>query len=349
MVTVPGKPFDVVATADGRWAFVSLGTNTVEVLRTGSFTPAAVRTIHLSKASPAAGALGEALTGDGRYLLVASGTGAVVISVPRAEQGSVDPVLGTLSSSPGNAGGAIEVTVSPDDQFAFVTLEDSADAAVFNLGRALAHGFGAADFVGDIPLGLAPVGMALSPDGHWLYATSEVTSRTSASPQSQTHGTLTVINLRTAETHPVASVVATVAAGCQPVRVITTADGTEIWVTARASDALLCFSTAALRTDPAHALIARVQVGEAPVGLVLVDNDKRIVVADSNRFTANGAQANLGVVNVATALAGKPAMTGFISAGRFPRQFALESDGTTLLATNFASGQLEAVNVADLP
>jgi hypothetical protein len=36
------------------------------------------------------------------------------------------------------------------------------------LAGALAYGFGAADYVGAIPLGDAAVGMAVSPDGRWL-------------------------------------------------------------------------------------------------------------------------------------------------------------------------------------
>jgi hypothetical protein len=69
-------------------------------------------------------------------------------------------------------------------------------------------------------------------------------------------GTLTVISLQRAETDPSASVAATVMAGCNPVRVITSADGREVWVTARESDDLLCFSAAALPDDPARALVA---------------------------------------------------------------------------------------------
>jgi DNA-binding beta-propeller fold protein YncE len=162
-------------------------------------------------------------------------------------------------------------------------------------------------------------------------------------------GTLTVISIQRAETDPARSVVATVDAGCQPVRVITSADGRVVWVTARASDALLGFSAARLRGDPAHALIARVRVGEAPVGLALVDHGGRIVVADSDRFQAPGATSSLAVVNVGAALAGKPALAGLLPAGRFPREMAPEPGGRTLLVTNFASGQVELVNVAGLP
>jgi len=90
-----------------------------------------------------------------------------------------------------------------------------------------------------------------------------------------------------------------VAAGCDPVRVITSADGRQVWVTARESDDLLCFSAAALQTDPARVLVATVRVGEAPVGLMLVKNGSLIVVADSNRFGAPGANSSLSVVDVA--------------------------------------------------
>jgi DNA-binding beta-propeller fold protein YncE len=340
MVAVPGNPFGVAVTPDGRWGFVAL-VSSVEVLRIGpSLGPAAVRTIPL----PQGGAVGETLTHDGRYLLAASGSsGAVVISVARAEQGSPDAVLGTLSDPEGGLG-AIEVAVSPDDDYAFVTQEDSGRAAVFNLHRALTRGFGPADFVGTIPLGLAPVGMAVSPDGRWLYATSEVAAGTAGN-----QGTLTVISLPRAETDPAASVVATVHAGCNPVRVITSADGSQVWVTARESDDLLCFSAAALGSDPDRALAAVVRVGEAPVGLMLVRDGSLVVVADSNRFNAPGASSDLSVVNVAAALAGRPAVIGVIPAGQFPREMALVPGGQRLLVSNYASGQLEAISVPSIP
>jgi DNA-binding beta-propeller fold protein YncE len=340
MVTVPGNPFGVAVTPDGRWAFVAL-INSIEVLRIGpSLGPVMVRTILL----PQGTAVGETLTHDGRYLLAASGSGAVVLSVARAEQGNPDAELGTLSD-PGGGSGATEVAVSPDGDYAFVTQEDSQRAAVFNLHRALTQGFGPADFVGTIPLGIAPVGMAVSPDGRWLYATSEVTSQTEQSNQ----GTLTVISLARAETDPAASVVATVAAGCNPVRVITSADGREVWVTARESDDLLCFSAAALHSDPDQALVAIVRVGEAPVGLTLVRNGSLVVVADSNRFAASGATSDLSVVDVAPALAGRPALIGSIPAGQFPREMALVPGGQRLLVSNYTSGQLEAISVPSIP
>ena len=238
--------------------------------------------------------------------------------------------------------------MSPDDKFAFVSLENWASIAVYNLQRALARGFGAARSRRHDP-GRRRPGGAGGVAGRPVAVRDQRGRARGSGQRHRPQGTLTVIDLRRAETDPAASVVATVDAGCSPVRVITSADGSVVWVTARGSDRLLGFSAARLRTDPARSLIASVEVGEAPVGLALVDGGSRIVVADSNRFGAPGAASSLAVVGVAAALAGRPALLGYLQAGGFPREMALEPDGRTLLVTNFSSGQLEAVGVADLP
>jgi hypothetical protein len=62
-----------------------------------------------------------------------------------------------------------------------------------------------------------------------------------------------------------------------------------------------------------------------------------------------GAGADLSVVNVAAALAGRPAVSGHIPAGLFPREMALVLGGQRLLVTNFVAGQLEAVSVPSIP
>jgi DNA-binding beta-propeller fold protein YncE len=49
------------------------------------------------------------------------------------------------------------------------------------------------------------------------------------------------------------------------------------------------------------------------------------------------------------AVADRPAVTGRIVAGQFPREMALVPGGSTLLVTNSGSGQLEAVSVPSLP
>jgi len=335
-------PFGVVTTADGRWSFVAL-VDQLAVMSDRGFAPKLVRLV----LPPRSGitALGEALSPDNRYLLAADGdSGADVFSVAALERGAPHPLLGELPVRDERAAGAIEVTVSPDGHYAFVSLEDGAEIAVFDLRAALADRFHRSGFVGMIPVGEAPVGLAISPNGKWLYATSEEAK----GGQPSGEGTLSVIDLSRAESDPAKAVVATVAAGCSPVRVAVSPDGSTVWVTARESDALLGFSAARLINDPAHALLTAVRVGEAPVGLALVDGGQRIVVADSNRFGLPGASAGLTVVNPAAALAGRPAVPGTVRAGAFPREMSLEPNGRTLLVTNYGSAQLEAVDVGEL-
>ena len=275
-----------------------------------------------------------------------------MVNVARAEAGAIGAVAGTLETAPsarlgqGFGSGAIEVAGSRDGRFAFVSVEYPGWVAVYNLRAALAGRFKRSSYVGALRLGGAVVGLAVSPNGRWLYATSELAAgaRSLSRP-----GTLSVIDIAEAERDPSRSVVATVEAGCQPVRVVASANGATVWVTARASDDLLAFSASKLTHDPAHALLAAIRVGEAPVGLALVRHDTRVVVADSNRSNAPGGASALTVVDASAALAGRPAVLGAIAAGSFPREMSLAAGGRTLLVGNFASGQLEAIRVSELP
>lgn len=157
-----------------------------------------------------------------------------------------------------------------------------------------------------------------------------------------------MIDLRRAEARPRHAVVASAAAGCDPVRVATSPSGNVVWVTARESNALLGFSASRLHDAPSHALIARVQVGAAPVGLVVLPSGGRVVVADSDRFYARGRQSGLTVVDTASALAHRPAIVGTIPAGGFPRELSDIPSRHRLMVTNFASDQLESVDTEAL-
>jgi DNA-binding beta-propeller fold protein YncE len=367
--------------ARGPWAFAAL-TSTVGVLHADAAGHwSLVRTLSGLPGGAHSEALGEALTPDGRYLLVAGGHGALVISVARAESGASHPVLGTLSDP--YAAGGIEVTVSRDGRYAFVSMEDSQAIAVFRLHQALTSGFGPGDLAGQIPTGLAPVGLAVSPDGKWLYATSELAPAASrvrsvpvpgaspgpaaspagpaASPAgpaasragpaaapAYSGGSVQVMSMARAETSPATSVMAAVLAGCNPVRVVVSASGQVLWVTARGSDAVVALSADRLRSTPRRALLGWLRVGEAPVGLALTSNGSRLIVADSNRFLAPGRSASLAVIDTAAALSGRPALLGYLPSGRFPRDIS-GADGGQLLVANYLSGQLETVQSADLP
>jgi DNA-binding beta-propeller fold protein YncE len=333
-----GQPFGIAVTADGRYSFVSTG-NGVAVLSNhgGSLAPTLVTTI------PAPGAnKGEALTHDGSYLLAAAGSGAYVINVKEAEAGDTGAALGRLTS-PGGMG-AVEVSVSPDDDFAFVTLQDSSEMAVFNLPKSLASGLGQSGFVGMVPLGTDPVGIAQSPDGRWLYVAQE--NEPTSTPA---EGKLYVVSMSVAETHPETAVRSSATAGCGPARIIVSANGSDVWVTDRDSNALVAFSADKLLSNPADSIIARVNVGQTPIGVMFIRGGTEIMVADSNLNHVDGADT-LTLVSTQRALqgGGSAAVLGFLPSGRTPREFGLEPDGT-LLVTDNSSGQLQAIDTGSLP
>jgi tRNA A-37 threonylcarbamoyl transferase component Bud32 len=335
-VQVGGKPFDVVTTKN-HYGFVSLRkSGPLLVMRTSTFAPTPFSQVTLADAE------GETITHNKKYLLVAGGSGMTVFGVQNLEAGGVSPVISPLTNP--QAQGALQVITSPDDRFAFVINQPSHNLTVFNLQEALAGGSGA--LVGTIPIRSDPTGIAASADGRYLYVANGIADTAAQSGM----GTLAIVDVRKAETHPGPSaVIKNVPAGCGPARVITSPDGNDVWVTAGGGNALEGFSASKLLSDPQHALIAKVAVGEIPLGLVLVNDNTRMIVADSNRDGVTGANSDLVVIDVSKALANKPAVLGSIKSGLAPRQFFLEQNKKTLLVTNTDSGQLEAVNIGQLP
>ena len=331
----PLTPFGVATSSDSKYAFVANASGALYLyalseaglvsLRAGTFRNESL--------------LGLAITPDGRYLVSAEGGGATVFDVGRIEHEGSSPPSWILGHFASKGDGAIEAAISPDGHYAFVTLESSAELVVFNLQDALAHGFHASDLVGYVPLGVAPVGMAIAPNGRHLYVTSE-----GSTPNSD-QGTLSTIDLTRAEHRPSRALISVVSAGCSPVRVV--ANGDSVYVTARGSNALLSFSADSLVSDPAAALRGQVLVGEAPVGVALVNHDRTLVVADSNRFADAGIGANLAIITVAGS--GQLSLAGYAESGRFPRDMAVSPDGVLLLVSNFGSSQVEAIDVTSLP
>ena len=134
----------------------------------------------------------------------------------------------------------------------------------------------------------------------------------------------------------------------QPVRVITSADGKVVWVTARGSDAVLGFAAAVLRTDPGHALVARVPVGEAPVGLALADDGRRLIVE------LEPLQRERGDIEPGRRerrrRPRRPASAPRPDPDRaFPREMAVIPRTNTLLVTDYLAERVQAVNLAFAP
>jgi len=346
-VTVPvsGQPTAVVGTADGRWAFASVSVRNageIAVMALTGKAPRLVRTVKLPDSLAAA--FGMVITHDGRLLLVAGNTATAVLSVQALEDGGHNPVVGVLTDA---GAGEFEVMVSGDDRYVFVTDEDTGGLSVFDLAMALRDGFSAPGVaVGIVPLADGPVGIAMSPGGEQLY----VTTLGAPGP----HGGLWVVDASSAENGAGrGAVVAHVAAGCEPVRVAVSPNGSTVWVTAQESNALLGFSAASLRDDPARALQAVVRVGSEPTGLVLVDNGRFALVGNSNRGLVPGTGSDvpqtISVISTAAALNGHPAIVGAVPAGLFPRDLTFDQATGQILLGNFNSDTIEEFPVPANP
>ena len=339
-----GKPFGIAVSKDGKAVFVVTDT-LVEVFRTGaggSLTATGAQyQVSSSKSRAATSAL---VTPSGRYLLVAVDDGILVLDAAKAESGEAGATIGMLSvPDVSGYGRAVGVAVTPDDRYAFVALQFADKVGMFNLARALSGHFNSA-YVGSLDVGPQPVGVAVSPDGQTLYATNFVAD--AAVP-----GKLTVIDIAkvTSKKDLQRAIIGQALAGCHPARIAVTPDNRTVWVTTRQSNFLLGYSASLLRTNPAKALIAKVRVGQWPIGIILVNGGRRIVISDNDGVPPPQTEHNLAVVDPSAALAGKQALLGYIPSGLTPREFAMSPDGKFLYVTNRDSSQIQVINLSKLP
>jgi DNA-binding beta-propeller fold protein YncE len=338
LVTIHGAPSGVVVAPRG-FGFVTL-TSALGVLDTARPAPVLLRTIPL----PGASAL--ALTADQKYLLVTGLRGVTVFRVSALEQGASAPA-GTLTPPGGRRAAAVAVT--PDGKFAFVALRSSGggSVAVFNLGRALKGGSGLTAL---IPVAGQPAGLTVAPDGLYVYVASGPVSPATGGPAAPAPrpGWLTVIDTFKAEAHQQHAVVHTVPAGCGPDQILVSKTSQDVWVSVTGGNALAVFSASSLVSDPGHAVIARVAVGQRPLGMVFFGHGMRILVADAGQDHQPGT-ASVALVAVPRALAHQPALLGSVASGRAPCAVALYPGGSTLLAADSGAGTVRAITVASLP
>jgi len=350
-VSVPrnfGAPFGIAASGDGTVFVVT--DSSVQIFKSAPNGHLTSTGAHLAVGSHARPATSAVMTHDGRYLLVAVDNRIQVFGATAAESGSSSANLGALSV-PGVSGygRAVGVAVTPDDQYAFVALQFADKVGVFNLGKALRFKNFAGAYMGSLNVGTQPVGVMVSPDGKTLYATNFVQN----SPV--VPGKLTVIDIAklTSQNLPQSqlnsAIVNKVPAGCNPARIAVTPDSKTVWVTARQSNYLLGYAASRLRTDPANALIAKVHVGQWPIGLILVNGGSRIVVSDNDNTNPPQTAHNLAVVDPSAALSRTQALLGYIPSGFTPREFALSPDGKYLYVTNRDAAKIQIVSLSKLP
>jgi DNA-binding beta-propeller fold protein YncE len=373
LVELPGNPFQAIPTADGCFVFVSLvgpvepgdprrppkpgaPMGGIAVIGRADGEPSLIRVVPV-EGSP----WGMTLTHDGQLLIVTSDDRVAFIDPARLIAGSADAVLGYLKDAP--MAGRVYANVTPDDRWLFLSDESAQTISVVNLAKARASGFDASAVVGQIPVGRAPIALTFSRDHRLLYTTSQVApaaygwpsvcrapgSDTTRQRARYAKGAILVIDVARATHDPTNAVVGAVAAGCNPVRMVTSPRGDVAYVSVRTDNSMLAFDTRKLLTDSAHALIARVPVGSAPVGVAVLKDGAWIAVTNSNRFGDTSATQSLTIIDAHEIGRGEAAVLGTVPAGVFPRELRVTEDQRTLLLTNFGSKTLAVMDVARLP
>jgi DNA-binding beta-propeller fold protein YncE len=355
-VQVPGAPFAAIASRDGCRIFVTLESGTAQVA-----PGLAVFTRHdgqvlLERTLALPGKpRGMALSHDGRMLVVADTTNVAFVDVARLIAGAAKPVVG-LWSGPG-VQGRNYLEISADDHYLFMSDEILGTVTIIDLAQARAADFSGRLSVHAVGVGTSPVGMSLSRDEHYLFVTSQRMTglgwpQICAEPDASgvaphPEGAVVVIDLRRALADQ-DSVVKVAKAGCSPVRIATSA--ARVYVTARASNSLLIFDEKQLTTMGVETTPTVVPVGKSPVGIHVIDDGRKVVVANSDRFSAPGhGSESISVIDVSRSAAAGASVLGLIPTRTFPRELHCTADERTLLVTNFSAQTLEVVDLASRP
>jgi DNA-binding beta-propeller fold protein YncE len=356
-IPLPAPPFGIVPTQDGCWLFVSMVGGPVSHAGIAGLRRMDGR-VELQRWVPvnSLAALGMTLTHDGKLLVVAAGDDVWFLDVARLIAGTGDSALGQLSD--GDGAGSVYANITADDKLLFVSDEDKRSITVIDLEKARGNGYKAEAIIGKIPVGELSIALMSSPDGKTLYTTSEAAlpewkwpkactpegSKSAEAKKSVPEGAVIVVDVARAKINPAEAVVARVPAGCSPVRMALSPVGDRIYVTARNSNAVLVFDTGKLVSDGAHARIGTMAVGSAPVPVAVIDQGRKLIAGNSNRFAAGNQPQTLTVLDAV-----EMKTLGQIAAGAFPREMSLSADGHTLFLTNFGSKSLQVLDVDRLP
>lgn len=368
-VDLPGKlPFQALPSTDGCWIFVSLAVGDSEasdsepaaqiaVLRRQGGQIAQTRLVQVG-GNPT----GMVLTHDGKLLIVADGKRVAFLDTVRLTSGHPTPVLGYWNDNTREPG-RIYVNVSAGDKHLFISDEGAGTITVLDLARARASGFAADAKIGSIPVGRGPVALTFSPDQRYLYSTT-LTMQDGSDWQKEclreylndssaprvTQGGLFVIDVNLATSRPEKAVVAVAKAGCTPVRLALSPRGDTAYVTVRGGNAVLAFDTAKLVSGANGAQIGSVPTGPNPIGVAVLDEGRKLIVTNSNRFGATAAEPqSLLVLDATKIAAGKAAILGTVPAASLPREMRVTADGRTLLVVNTVSRKLQVIDLARLP
>lgn len=336
------RPFGAAFTPDGKHLVVG-GSKVMVYSMADPAQPALVRTAGFENNKSVKG---MAISRDGQWLALALGDGFEVWSLPKllaSKDGDADTsfktkfvktvVDKTLLDAGKRTPETLDVGFSPDDKMLAASHEYMRSVDVYDLQKLLANKPGAngnPGFVASIKTGAHPVGVTFTKEATGAQRLLFTTQ--TARKGDKCSGTLTVAEL------PSAKVLKVLDAGCVPVRAAVSNGFT--YVTSRFDNSVLVFDNAKFTTG--NALVAKIPVGPAPVGVAAAMGGAKLVVACSNRFSPQVGEIN--IIDTAT-----KQVTHKLPAQRFPRNVAVTPDGRIAVIPNHKSASLEFVDLTALP
>ena len=353
-VAVPGAPMSAVATLDERTVFVSLNStnpsqpNGIAVLSCSGGRYRLQRVIHMENQPTI-----MALTHDGKMLVVPDDSFIAFVDVAKARSNAAEPIVGYIEDVPGDDGGAIYAAVSADDRHAFIAEEQTGNLTVVDLQKLRAAPHARTAIVSEFVIGNAPVALVPSKDGAYLFATVQGALKrynydkvcmpegaVAADAPKESPGSVVTIDIAKAVSDPAHAIVSDIRAGCHPVRAALSPDGATLWVTARASKALLAFSTQKLIAADATAKRLETPLGAAPVPVIVTPDGKWVLAGNSNRF----GQGGTGVQDVVVTDAVTGTVRRHFPVGKFPRQFTRTASGSLIFLCVYGSNKVTVID-----
>jgi DNA-binding beta-propeller fold protein YncE len=253
----------------------------------------------------------------------------------------------------------VSPVLTSDDRHLFIPQHSTAWMSIVNLVNP-GGGFNPA-IEGGFPTGVDPAMAAFSPDEKYLYVASfegsdptwsavcRSETQSPSDPPMHKEASIQVIDVQRALSKTASPILATLKAGCRASRVAVSPDGNTLFATATLDNALLAFDVRPLQRGAIPTLIGRVPVGSDPVGLAVMDEGRKVVVANSNfRSAGLNDHATLTVIDTGKIAGGSSAIIATIPVGADPRNISATPDGRTLLVSNHLSGTLQIIDLAAL-
>ncbi len=232
------------------------------------------------------------------------------IGLPSSGFGDIDIFTTT---NPSRARAVATITVTPlnnEPDIAYVPNFDSNNISVINSKTN--------SVITTIPVGGNPEGVAVSPDGNFVYVTNSAFFTSD-------RGGVTVINTNNN------SVITTIPVGRNPVGICISPDGSRVYVTNNSSfspDA----GTVSIINTTTNIVIAEITVGISPSGITISPDGSKVYVTNENSNSVS-------VISTTT-----NSVVATIRVGAYPNGICISPDGNLVYVANYLSDNVAVIN-----